>query len=149
MCSVLHPLPFLRVPAASDAAVGNQKKIKPGTFPAVSAIWPERSPIRILESSRQTFHQFPLILRIAKDSGWGAEKQSRRSWTSPPALVNPYSLPWRPGTPGLMLRVTVPPELHPFPEPSGWCVLEPPGASSLCTLRGEHGNHKELSGHCK
>lgn len=30
----------------------------------------------------------------------------------------------------IMLRVTVPPELHPFPEPSGWCVLEAPGASS-------------------
>lgn len=101
----------------------DQKKMKPGAFPAVNAIWPERRLIRILESSRQTFHPFPLILRISKDSGGGVEEQSRRSWTLPSALVKPYSLTWRPATPELMLRVTVPPQLHPFPEPSGWCVL--------------------------
>lgn len=141
----MHPVPFLQVPAASDCTCIESKKDYTRGILSYQCC-----PVRILESSRQIFHQFHLIVRVWKDSDGGAEEQSRRSWTLPSALIKPYSLPWRPATPGLMLRVAVPPQLHPFPEPPGWCVpLEAPGESSLRTLLCEDCNHKQLSRHCK
>lgn len=139
-CAVLHPLPFLQVPATSDCSCIESEKIIPGAFPALSTI----CAIRVLETSRQNFHQFPLILRVSKDSSGGAEEQ-KLDFTIrfSKALFPPLKASHTSVNAGGDSATSAPP--LPW-----WCVLlEAPGGSSLCTLLCEDCSPKEISGHCK